>query len=180
MDTEGVTHNVSGQSQKKKLAGQFALDTCRLRVEKNKVEVMNSPEVIAQEQMQFAVDNQDDCFYKTEAELYGITKQEQFVKIASADDVYQMLNNAYNCENYVGLSIHTTGMAAPLNENGEIDVPPSEHPYKRRVSLISVITDEGFGSALAFADDGEIITDAGEASGSLADALLICWERSKA
>jgi hypothetical protein len=139
---------------------------------------MKSPDIIAREQLQFALDNQDDCFGKKHAELYGVTKQEQFVRIASAEDLYQLLEASYNCENYIGLSIHATGWVAPLNEDGEVDVRPSEHPERRRVAVITLATAQGLGSALAFPDETEIVTDEGQAEGALAEALLSCWQRS--
>jgi hypothetical protein len=141
--------------------------------------VMKSAELLAHDQLQYALDNHSDCFEKTRAELYGVTEQEQFVKIAWALDVYDLLDCSYNFENYVGISVHTTGWAAPLNEDGDIDSAPSDHPERRRVSLVTTITSEGRGSALAFTDEEEIITDPGTASGSLADAIGECWLRSR-
>jgi hypothetical protein len=141
--------------------------------------VMKSAELLAHDQLQFALDNDPDCFNKKRAELYGVTEQEQFVKIAWALDVYDLLDASYNFENFVGMSIHTTGWAAPLNEDGDIDSAPSEHPERKRVSLITTITAEGTGSALAFTDEEEIITDPGSASGALADAMADCWLRSR-
>lgn len=142
--------------------------------------VMKSAELLAHDQLQFALDNDTDCYDKTRAELYGVTAQEQFVKIAWALDVYDLLDNSYNFENFVGISVHTTGWASPLNENGEVDCAPSEHPERKRVSVITTITAEGRGSALAFAGEEEIMTDPGTASGQLADAIADCWIRSKA
>ena len=141
--------------------------------------VMKSAELLAHDQLQYALDNHSDCFEKTRAELYGVTEQEQFVKIAWALDIYDLLDNSYNFENFVGISVHTTGWASPLNEDGDVDCAPSDHPERRRVSLITMITDEGRGSALAFADEEEVITDPGTASGSLADAIAECWLRSR-
>jgi hypothetical protein len=141
--------------------------------------VMKSAELLAHDQLQFALDNDTDCFTKAKAELYGVTAQEQFVKIAWALDVYDLLDSSYNFENFVGISVHTTGWCAPLNADGDIDCAPSDHPERRRVSLITTITDEGRGSALAFTDEEEVITDPGTASGSLADAIAECWLRSK-
>lgn len=141
--------------------------------------VMKSAELLAQEQLQFALDNEEDCFFQSQAELFGITEKEQFVKIASFPDIYTMLDGSYNFEGYIGISVRTTGWASPLNENGEVEGAPSEHPERRRVSLITAVTSEGSGSALAFADEDEVITDPGSASGSLADAIADCWLRSR-
>ena len=141
--------------------------------------VMKSAELLAQDQLQFSLDNDSDCFDKKRAELYGITDQEQFVRLAWALDVYDLLEPSYNFEDFVGVSVYTTGWASPLNEDGEVDCSPSEHPERRRVALVTTITSEGRGSALAFTDEEEIITDPGTASGSLADAIADCWLRSR-
>ena len=142
--------------------------------------VMKSAELLAHDQLQFSLDNDPDCFDKAKAELYGITEQEQFVRLAWALDVYDLLESSYNFENFVGISVYTTGWASPLNEDGGVDCAPSEHPERKRVSVITAITAEGRGSALAFADEEEIMTDPGTASGQLADAIADCWIRSKA
>jgi hypothetical protein len=140
--------------------------------------MMRTPELIAQDHLQWCVDNQDDCFFKPEAELYGVTDKEQFVKIASAKDVYALLEITYSLPHnkYIALAIHVTGLASPFDEDDP--TPPSEREDSRRVSLITITTEEGMGSALAFSDTEEIITDEGEASGGLAEALLDCWFRS--
>lgn len=140
---------------------------------------MTSPEFIAKDQLQFAIDNHSDCFAKPGGEIYGITEQEQFIKLSTASDIYDLLDNSYNCENYIGLSIHATGWGAPLDEDGEMNGAPSEHAERRRIAIVTVATKEGMGSALCFADEiNEIITDPGSASGVLADALQDCWDRS--
>ena len=140
---------------------------------------MRAPELIAQDHLQWCVDNQDNCFRKMEAELYGVTDEEQFVKIASAKDVYALLEVTYFAPHnkYIGIAIHVTGLASPFDEDDP--TPPSERDDSRRVSLVTITTEGGMGSALAFSDTEEIITDEGEASGGLADALLDCWKRSE-
>jgi hypothetical protein len=88
----------------------------------------------------------------------------------------------------------TCGWAAPIdkshksaddNDNDDDDdedddanekVPPSQHPQRRRVRLVAVVGDQGVGSVLRFADTPkEIVTDAGSARGSLADAVTNLW-----
>ncbi len=70
------------------------------------------------------------------------------------------------------LGIDTCGWAAPVSDD-EGDKPPSIHPQRRRVRLVALV-DRNLeaGSALGFKDEpDEIITDDGNAKGSLADSL---------
>lgn len=70
------------------------------------------------------------------------------------------------------LGIDTCGWAAPVNGD-ELEEPPSVHPNRRRVRLVTLV-DRNLeaGSALGFKDEpDEIITDDGNAKGSLADSL---------
>ena len=79
----------------------------------------------------------------------------------------------------------TCGWAAPLNRDENDDearlddeirdeVPPSQHPLRRRVRLVVAVCDKGVASVLRFADTpNDIVTDAGAARGSLADAVKI-------
>lgn len=140
---------------------------------------MNST-LIAGEQIQFAMDNDSTCFAKDSAELYGVTAEGQFVLIAKNRDVYELLDGmTYNLSRYSAIAIHTTGWASPLNEHGDVEGAPSEHPDRRRVAVIVVHSDEGQGSAVAFADSEEIMTDEGEAQGSLSESIRECWERGE-
>jgi hypothetical protein len=138
----------------------------------------NQAELIAQDRIQFIIDNESDCYQKEEAQIFGITEKEQFIKIASAADIYALLDIRYNLSNYVGISVETTGWGAPLDEDGEIEGRPSEHEERRRLALVIVVTDKAIGSAVSFADDGVIITDP-SASGGLAESLISCWARSR-
>jgi hypothetical protein len=74
----------------------------------------------------------------------------------------------------------TCGWAAPIRDDDEDDeetsVPPSQHPERRRVRLVVVVGDGGVGSVLRFADTpNDVVTDAGAARGSLADAVTNLW-----
>ncbi|CAB4541186.1 unannotated protein [freshwater metagenome] len=85
----------------------------------------------------------------------------------------------------------TCGWAAPLNreeQDGETrsddetadEVPPSQHPLRRRVRLVVAVCDKGVASVLRFADTpNDIVTDAGAARGSLADAVKDLWNDPK-
>ena len=59
-------------------------------------------------------------------------------------------------------------------------VPPSQHPLRRRVRLVVAVCDRGVASVLRFADTpNDVITDAGAARGSLADAVKDLWNDPK-
>lgn len=144
------------------------------------METMNMA-TIAGEQLQFAMDNDSTCFAKEMAELYGVTDKGQFILIAKNHDVYELLETVtYNLADYFAIALHTTGWASPTDENGEPEPAPSKHPERRRVAVIVVHSDEGQGSAIGFADSGEIMTDEGEAQGALSDVIRGCWLRAKA
>jgi len=108
------------------------------------------------------------------AVLYGVTEDGSNFELGRAPDVYDLLDGEYPSAGIVGLAIHTTGWAAPLNSDGEAEGAPSKHPERRGVALVTVKTVEGIGSALSFADDpDEIITD-DKGEGQLLDALQEC------
>jgi hypothetical protein len=111
------------------------------------------------------------------AVLYGVTEDGSNFELGRAPDVYDLLDGEYPSAGVVGLAVHTTGWAAPLNSDGEVEGAPSKHPERRRVALVTVMTAEGMGSALSFADDpDEVITDS-SGTGQLSDALKECLLR---
>lgn len=111
------------------------------------------------------------------AVLYGVTEDGSNFELGRAPDVYDLLDGEYPSTGVVGLAIHTTGWAAPLNPDGEVEGAPSKHPERRRVALVTVMTAEGMGSALSFADEpDEVITDS-SGTGQLSDALKKCLLR---
>ena len=113
----------------------------------------------------------------TNAVLYGVTEDGSNFELGRAPDVYDLLDGEYPSAGVVGLAIHTTGWAAPLNSDGEVEGAPSKHPERRRVALVTVMTAEGMGSALSFADDpDEVITDS-SGTGQLSDAHKECLLR---
>ena len=108
------------------------------------------------------------------AVLYGVSEDGSYLELDRAPDIYDLLGREYPYSGLIGLAVHTTGWAAPLNEHGESDGQPSKHPERRRVALVTVKTVEDLGSALSFADNpDEIITD-DVGVGKLSDALQEC------
>ena len=95
--------------------------------------------------------------------------------VAKSPDVYALLEDeeTFNAiDGYDTFSILTCGWAAPVETTDE-DTPPSQHPEKRRVRLLVHATEFGVASVLRFKDkNDEIVTDEGQARGSLADAVM--------
>ncbi len=113
------------------------------------------------------------------AQLYGVTVDNDdsvsLVMIDSDPDVYDLLSipASFRTSTFKTYALLTTGWAAPLNSDGEIDGAPSEHEMRRRVRLAVVASaDDSVCSVLRFEDDPEeTILDEGKATGSLANAV---------
>ena len=98
--------------------------------------------------------------------------------LAEHGDVYELLESRGSsiARMFDAAAVLTCGWAAPVDEEDESEVPPSVHPRRRRVRLVVVVGDSGVGSVLRFADTPEeIVTDPGNAKGSLADAVERLW-----
>lgn len=117
-----------------------------------------------------------------QALAYGITKDKDnnilISKIlAKGDDIYEMIDELHEDEGYLindFVTLRTTGWAAPLGSNGEVEGAPSQHPNRRRVCLfvsVDIVNKEILGSSLKFDDDDEVIYDTNNATGSLAMAM---------
>jgi hypothetical protein len=142
-------------------------------------EAQESGESIAH---RFLTEQISDSNYNHElsaSQLWAVKKDGSFHLLSAHPDVYELLQDKYNLSNYLGAIIHTTGWAAPLDENGEVNGAPSKHAQRRRVALASCVTNNSVGSALSFDDEEEMIMDPGSATGSLAEALLKFWETNR-
>ena len=102
--------------------------------------------------------------------------------LAAHGDVYELLEarGSAIARMFDAAAVLTCGWAAPVgDDNGDgndDDLPPSVHPRRRRVRLLVVVSDAGVGSVLRFADTpDEVVTDPGNAKGSLADAVEQLW-----
>lgn len=120
-----------------------------------------------------------DPFTLPSAHLYGISFGESdevvLTIIETAKDVYDLLETPASKRKtkFNTFAIATSGWAAPLGKNGEVEGAPSEHALRRRVRLMTVASaDGGVASVLRFSDDpDEIVSDPGAATGSLAEAF---------
>jgi hypothetical protein len=121
------------------------------------------------------------------AQLWELHGQE-WLEASNAPDIYELLDkwgNTWETATHHphAFAVLTTGWAAPLGDNGEVEGQPSKHPKRRRVVLFCVVSADGsLASRMVFGDDPEPVDDDGSASGALAEALDIAalrvWGRS--
>lgn len=106
-------------------------------------------------------------------ELHGT----EWLNAQTGKDIYDLLSEwGSNYETAThhphAFAVLTTGWAAPLGDNGEVEGQPSKHPERRRVVLFCVVSADGsLASRMVFGDDPEPVDDDGSASGALAEAL---------
>lgn len=125
-----------------------------------------------------------DSFELPGARLYGINTGDAVESapapclLAQHPDVYALLESPTSglARMFDAAAIVTTGWAAPLDENGEVQGAPSEHAQRRRVRLVVLVANNGVASVLRFADEPhDVVTDPGSATGSLAEAIERFW-----
>lgn len=98
--------------------------------------------------------------------------------IDEASDAYDLLagSSAVLARSFDAAAIVTVGWAAPTTDGAEVDLEPSRHPHRRRVRIVTVVTDEGCASAIRFADDPDRAVAQSELhQGNLVDALQSMW-----
>jgi hypothetical protein len=109
-----------------------------------------------------------------EAIIFGVD-DEGISVLSSAMDIYHAIEQAHESpavkNGYAAVGALTSGWASPLQEGeGEPSTPPSEHPERCRVTLITVFTRQTSASVIHFAD-GSHFTDEGEGRGALANEM---------
>jgi hypothetical protein len=119
----------------------------------------------------------DDPFQMESAVVFAFTNDGQFRILVTSPDVYECLeevSDKHLNQWEQGIGIITTGWASPLGANGEPEGAPSEHPLRRRVRLVSCVDKaKKMASSIRFADEpDDLVTDEGEATGALANALV--------
>ena len=121
-----------------------------------------------------------------QAVLYGVTTDGGTVELGRSWNLFELLETCEFPENHniIGIAVHTTGWAAPLNpETGETDGRPSEHAERRWVVLVVTLTMNGFCSATKFATQrrGFVLEETNfhdtTASGEVWDAMNVCIEK---
>jgi hypothetical protein len=136
------------------------------------------------------VELHDDEFNLPKATLFGfdyIHGELPWCKVIAEDrDIYEMLAdmttiNALVDSGFKSFAVSTCGWAAPINDNDDDDdTPPSQHPERVRVRLVTLMHNNKTGSAIHFKGKDEITYDTGSARGSLKDALEDFNELAKA
>lgn len=115
-----------------------------------------------------------------EAIIFGVEGEEIFV-LTCGKDIYDAIELAHRAPavtaeykgDYSAVGAFTSGWAAPISEGQtEPDTLPSEHPERRRVTLITVYTPTSSASVIQFADGEQFTDENGDASGALADAMF--------
>lgn len=118
----------------------------------------------------------------SEAQAFTFTKVDESLEMkpmANHPDVYMLIDSLNDDKILANTSFDyfallTTGWAAPLDSDGNVDGAPSKHPERRRVSLLITVdadNNNSIVSAIKFADDDNVIFDYGGATGSLAEAV---------
>jgi hypothetical protein len=124
-------------------------------------------------------EEEGDNFSMKEAKAFAVEVGGTIRIIGTHGDVYELLESLSNRKllaTDVAVGVETCGWACPIKEGVADDeqVAPSQHPDRRRVRLISLVTRKyETASAMGFADTpDEVITDDGSARGTLAEELM--------
>ena len=130
----------------------------------------------------------DDEFQLPKATLFGfdyIHGELPWCKVIAEDaDIYEMLADISNVAKlheagFKSFAVSTCGWAAPIADDEDMDTPPSQHPERVRVRLVTLLHNNKMGSAIHFQGKEEITYDTGNAQGSLRSALEVFNELVK-
>ena len=116
------------------------------------------------------------------AYLYAVTMENSTTPVLTLvtqhPDIYRLLSlptseTVETVRKSDFVAVVTTGWAAPLPSDGsEPETMPSEHAERRRVRLcVFASLLDTVASVLRFEDDDETVTDEGQATGALAEAV---------
>jgi hypothetical protein len=124
-------------------------------------------------------EEEGDNFSMKQAKAFAVEVGGTIRIIGTHGDVYELLESLSNRKllaTDVAVGVETCGWACPIKEGVDDDeqIAPSQHPDRRRVRLISLVTRKyEMASAMGFADTpDEVITDDGSARGTLAEELM--------
>jgi|SanBayMetagenome_1026888.scaffolds.fasta_scaffold53948_2 hypothetical protein len=128
---------------------------------------------------ELAKEEEGDNFAMKKAKAFAVEVGGTIRTIGTHGDVYELLEELTGRKlltTDIAIGVETCGWASPIREGESEDeqVPPSQHPDRRRVRLVSLVTRKyEMASAMGFADTpDEVITDDGSARGTLAEELL--------
>jgi hypothetical protein len=72
----------------------------------------------------------------------------------------------------ISVGVLTYGWAAPIQDDEDFDVPPSQHKDRKRVRVLITACDHGkFVTFLRFESDPDTVETQGGGEGSMADAI---------
>jgi len=130
--------------------------------------------IMAEAQLDSIHNDHKEGYNLPHASLWVLNDSGNMVCRQTHPDVYELLSDDYAVkmiEGYDFFAILTCGWAAPLSDGD--DVVPSKSKNRRRVRLMVGADYNGVASVLRFEDmPDEIVCDAGQARGSLADAVV--------
>lgn len=112
------------------------------------------------------------------ASIWAMNTKGTLKKLCENGDVYDLLESPKTLtaiQNQDAFVVLTCGWAAPIEKDiSELEgIAPSQHPMRRRVRLVVGVNSIGVASVLRFQNEPtEIVTDEGNAKGSLADAVM--------
>ena len=99
---------------------------------------MNTPTIVHARELLDFLDGLD----RSKAGVFAMFDGGSIKTISLTADIYQALDSAVIPPSAIAVGVETVGWAAPLTD-GEMEVPPSEHPDRFRVHMVYVINDEG-------------------------------------
>ena len=129
--------------------------------------------------IQDQIDYEFDC---KNAKVFGVMLNDnldiEIKPIKTGVDVYDLISDSVEVfeavNKYDLITVATCGWAAPIGNDNDDETPPSKHPERRRVRLLtSATTNYQIGSSISFKDNpDEPVFDYGNARGDLADAIM--------
>jgi hypothetical protein len=114
------------------------------------------------------------------ARLFGVRKRDERIVLVPfwsgvAREIPSWVCPPAGC---VAIALETTGWAAPLDPDRELQTRPSRHPQRRRVHHTALVHGEGDDvSVLRVGDEVTVLTGA---VGVVAELMRDCWERRPA
>jgi len=87
-------------------------------------------------------------------------------------DVYRLLDSVKPEPSVNYYAVITGGWASPVSDD---EIAPSQHPLRKRVELLCLVSRDGQVASALSMGDNEIIVDEGKARGSLAEAVKNIW-----
>ena len=103
------------------------------------------------------------------------------LQINKSKDIYDVIEKISNDSSgliWDAIAVTTQGWAAPIKQDGDENIPPSQHPNRTRVFLVCIITNERDIHSVIKLDGEEAVYD-NSGTGALADALLDIYPKVK-